>query len=332
MTHLWNNLVVALGDPLVRGIAIGVAVILSAVPPVIMILDAAGKLDAKLRSELWVRYRSWLILAPLMLSPILLGRVTTILAVCVLSLLCYAEYARATGFFRERTLSATVVLGILLVTGAALDHWYALFVALFPIMVALIAAVAVLRDEPKGYVQRSALAVLGFALFGAAFGHLGYFANDPHFQPVLMLILLTVELNDVFAFIVGKSLGRRKLAPNTSPGKTMAGGLGALVLTTVMTVLLGSYVFRGTVVAEPLNLIVLGLIISIGGLFGDLMLSAVKRDVGVKDMGASIPGHGGLLDRFDSLILVAPAAFHFIGYLIGIGQDEPPRIYTGGRV
>jgi len=78
------------------------------------------------------------------------------------------------------------------------------------------------------------------------------------------------------------------------------------------------------------KLIGLGLIVSVAGQFGDLMVSSIKRDIGIKDMGASIPGHGGLLDRFDSMLLVAPAVFHYIAFFRGFGLDQPTRIFTGG--
>jgi phosphatidate cytidylyltransferase len=77
-------------------------------------------------------------------------------------------------------------------------------------------------------------------------------------------------------------------------------------------------------------LVTLGVIISVVGQLGDLMLSSIKRDLGIKDTGAIIPGHGGLLDRFDSLILVAPAVFHFVGYFLGFGFFEQKRIFSGG--
>jgi len=77
-------------------------------------------------------------------------------------------------------------------------------------------------------------------------------------------------------------------------------------------------------------LLLLGLLVGVAGQLGDLVLSAIKRDVGIKDFAATIPGHGGLLDRFDSLVLVAPAAFHLIGFGHGIGLGSAPRILTGG--
>lgn len=71
----------------------------------------------------------------------------------------------------------------------------------------------------------------------------------------------------------------------------------------------------------PLPLLGLGLIVSVVGQLGDLMRSSIKRDLGVKDLGQTIPGHGGLLDRFDSLILVAPAVFHYVHYIVGLGMQ-----------
>jgi phosphatidate cytidylyltransferase len=144
------------------------------------------------------------------------------------------------------------------------------------------------------------------------------------------MLLLCVELNDVFAYIAGKSFGRRKLIPNTSPNKTVGGAIGAFVLTTALSATLAHYIFAGTRLDHPVQLIALGMIISVAGQLGDLMLSSVKRDLGVKDTGVVLPGHGGFLDRFDSILLVAPAAFHYIGYFVGIGADQPVRIITGG--
>ena len=99
--------------------------------------------------------------------------------------------------------------------------------------------------------------------------------------------------------------------------------LGALVLTTGLFAGIGHFVFKGEVLDHPIHLITMGVILSFIGQFGDLVISSIKRDLGIKDMGALLPGHGGLLDRFDSLLLVAPALFHYINYFRGFGLDAP---------
>ena len=192
-----------------------------------------------------------------------------------------------------------------------------------------IAAISLWGDRPSGYVQRLALGVLGFMLFGVCLGHLAYFANSGYYRPLLIMILLAVSLNDVFAFTCGKLLGRRKLCPSISPNKTIGGALGAIVLTPLFLCLLAQP-FLGDIPGLGWQHIVFGgVILSLCGQLGDLMLSAIKRDIGVKDTGTIIPGHGGLLDRVDSLLLSAPACFHFIGYLVGVGLDQSTRIITG---
>jgi phosphatidate cytidylyltransferase len=319
----------ALDALFVRGFIIGLVVLLVAVPLCIWLLQVSGKITPERRAELWARYRSWLIFIPLMIGPILLGAGWTILAVSLMSIVCYREFARATGIFRQPDISALVVVGILAVTFAVADHWYGFFVALTPLTICVIAAVAICRDEPKGYIQRVALGIFAFLLFGVCFGHLGYFSNDANFRSILLWLITCVEMNDVFAYIVGKTMGRKKLAPNTSPNKTIAGALGALVLTTALAATLGHFAFSGTRMDHPGRLIIVGLILSFSGQLGDLALSSIKRDLGIKDWAATFPGHGGLLDRFNSLLFAAPAVFHFIGYVQGIGLTQPPRIITG---
>lgn len=297
---------------------------------VIGLLKASGRVGPELHAELVKRTRSWAVLAPLLAIPVLLGGFWTMLGVTFLSLFCYQEFSRATGLFRHRWLSVIVVLGILLLTFATVDHWYGFFVALTPLTVILLAAVAIIADQPKGYIQRVALAMFGFLFFGTCLGHLGYIANDVDYRPIILMLLLTVELNDVFAFITGKLFGRRKLVPVTSPNKTIGGALGALVLTGTLAAVVGHFVFLGGPMDSPLLLAGMGLIISVAGQLGDLMLSSIKRDLGIKDMGSAIPGHGGILDRFDSMILVAPAVFHYVGYIRGLGDGQVQRIITGG--
>lgn len=320
----------AFDHPVSLWIAGATALALLAATTAIVFLSALGMLAPAFRRELWQRTASWAVLAPLMMAPILLGAFWMIAATLVLALACYSEYARVTGLFRERIVSTAVVAGIFAVMFAALDHWYGLFAALVPLSTAIIAICSIPIDRPAGYIQRVALGVFGFLLFGSALGHLAYMANDANYRPLVLLILLAVGLNDVFAFVVGKSIGGPKLLPHTSPNKTISGSLGALILTTALTTALAAPVFADTAMESLSHRAGLGLLIGAFGQLGDLMLSSIKRDLGIKDSGAVIPGHGGVLDRFNSLLLVAPAVFHYVGYFRGFGLDQPVRIITGG--
>jgi len=320
----------AFDDQVTVVLTVAVVALLLLAPLLIFITTRAAKSTADKRKELWDRYRSWIWLILLILIPILAGAFWTIVAVATLSFLCYREYARITGLFRERTISLIVVIGILFLTFAELDNWYRLFVALFPLTVALIAIGGLIADQPKGYIQRVGLGVLGFALFGSALGNLGYMANDWNYRPILLLILCSVELNDIFAYICGHLFGHRKFVPNTSPNKTVGGALGALGLTTPLVAITAHFIWTDTALDSSIRLIGLGIIISVVGQFGDLMLSSIKRDLALKDTAKLIPGHGGLLDRFDSLILVSPAVFHYVNYFVGFAASQPERIFTGG--
>jgi phosphatidate cytidylyltransferase len=265
-----------------------------------------------------------------MILPILVGAAWVCGFFLLLSLFCFREFARATNLDESRTAMISVVVAILATYFAVLDHWMALFTTSWALGVGMIAVVGLLPDHPHGYLRRVSLAIVGFALFGISLGHLAFISNDELFRPILLWLLLCTELNDVFAYLTGKMFGRHKLLPHTSPNKTIAGAIGAVVLTTVLAAFIGSYVFRDTTLDRLPHLIALGLLISILGQCGDLVISSIKRDLAIKDMSTVIPGHGGLLDRFDSLLIVAPCVFHYINYFKsnGIGWDQPARIIT----
>ncbi len=319
----------AYGQAVTTGIVIAAGGVLLLAAAVIGLLSVTGRASPALRRELWLRLASWAVLLPLMLGPVLLGRVWVIGAVTLLGLLCLREYDRATGLFREPLMAAGVALGIVMVNFAALDHWYNFFMALFPLTVAVLAVLSIPLDRPGGYIQRTGLAVFAFFLFGAGLAHLGFMANDRYYRPLVLLLLTAVAINDVFAFTAGKLLGGPKMLPATSPNKTVSGALGALCGTTVLVACVAWPIFRGTPLDHWYLLIGLGVIVSFAGQAGDLMLSSIKRDLGIKDMGTVIPGHGGLLDRFNSLLLVSPAVFHYVGYYVGFGLDQPSRVITG---
>ena len=180
------------------------------------------------------------------LGPILLGAGWVMIAVAVLSWFCFQEFARATGLFREFPIIAVVMLGIFALLIANVDHYDRMYFSLAALTSGVIAVVTLPENRPQGYLQRVSLGILGFLLFGYSIGYLGLMANDSRYRPLLILVLLSVELNDIFAYCVGKMFGSRKLLSNISPGKTVAGSLGALVLTTALVMGMGKSIFAGT--------------------------------------------------------------------------------------
>jgi phosphatidate cytidylyltransferase len=328
---IWHvaGLAEAFASPVTRALVAATLAAVLGAALVIGALSFAGATTPALRRELWLRLGSWMVLLPLMIVPVLAGKTWLIVAVSVLGLLCFNEYSRATGLFRDRLVQFVVILGLLAVNFAALDHWYGFFVALSPLTVCVLAVATIPRDRPGGYIQRTALGIFGFMLFGVGLAHLGYMGNDRAYRPLVLLLLLAVALNDVLAFTSGKLIGGPKLLPSTSPGKTISGACGALLGTTALVAIIAHFIFAGGPMDRPVRLVLLGVLVSAAAQAGDLMLSSIKRDLGIKDMGTALPGHGGVLDRFNSLLLVAPAVFHLVNYFVGFGLDQPTRIITG---
>jgi phosphatidate cytidylyltransferase len=275
-------------------------------------------------TPIWLTYRSWLIITPLVLGCIFAGRIAVIAFFCVLSAIAFKEFARATGLYRDWWMTAAAYLGIAAVGVTSVMQqpdgeepgtgWYGLFIALPVYAVALIVFIPILRNQVRGQLQAMSLAIVGFLYIGWMFGHLAFMANADHAYGYVLFVLFATELNDVAAFTCGKLFGNRQFRSEISPKKTWGGALGALGVSLALPWLLHfSFPHFGTT-----QLILTGLIIGIGGQLGDLAISVIKRDIGIKDMGAGIPGHGGILDRIDSLIYVAPLFFHMAGYFYGL--------------
>lgn len=152
-----------------------------------------------------------------------------------------------------------------------------------------------------------ALNGLGFLLTVASWAEPNAIATQAHgselanLQCIVLLLVLTA-LNDVAQFIAGKCFGKHCLAPMLSPNKTWQGALGGVMVTTTLALVIGSY----WQLASTASLLWLGVTLAIFGIIGDLSLSSAKRQLGVKDFSQLIPGHGGILDRVDSLIFTTP--------------------------
>ena len=122
---------------------------------------------------------------------------------------------------------------------------------------------------------------------------------------LIMGVFVLIWVNDSFAYVVGRTLGRNKLFPSVSPKKTIEGSIGGLVFSLITAYFLSKYYTD----ISTLQWLILSFVIVISGSYGDLVESKFKRDAGVKDSGSILPGHGGMLDRLDSLIFAAPYAY-----------------------
>ncbi len=266
-------------------------------------------------SHAWDSYCGWLAMVPVIGASLFAGRAVTIGFFTLIAILAFNEYARATGLHRDLVMSFTVfagIVGIAVVTLArdpATDRagWYGLFMAAPVFMCVALMLAAILLNHPEGQLKAIALALFGFLYIGWMFGHVAFLANSRNAYGYLIYLIFAVELNDIAAFICGKLFGRRPLCTNVSPWKTREGALGAVVIS-----MLFPLVVRFALPDfSALECVFAGLIIGIGGHLGDLSISVIKRDIGVKDMGTLIRGHGGVLDRIDSLLYTAPLFFHF---------------------
>jgi phosphatidate cytidylyltransferase len=130
---------------------------------------------------------------------------------------------------------------------------------------------------------------------------------------IMLFVAVCIWSTDTFAYFTGKAIGKHKLAPKLSPGKTIEGVLGGL-----LGAMVAGFFFARWIQLPPSAGIGVGLIAGVLGPLGDLFESAMKRELGLKDFGKLMPGHGGALDRFDSLLFAAPAAYLFLRLVVGL--------------
>jgi phosphatidate cytidylyltransferase len=277
---------------------------------------------AKDVSHAWDSYRGWLLMVPIISVSLFAGRETAICFFTLVSVAAFIEYARATGLHRDLMMTFASLAGVIGIavlaivrdpeTGAPGN--FGLFMAAPVFVSALLVLISVLRNRPEGQLKLIALSFFGFLYIGWMFGHLVFLANARNAYGYLLYLLFAVELNDIAAYVCGKLFGRKPLCTNVSPWKTREGAIGAVIISAMFPIAV-RFALPDFSVPEC---VIAGLIVGIGGHLGDLAISVIKRDIGVKDMGTLIPGHGGVLDRIDSLLYTAPLFFHFTRYAHGL--------------
>ena len=158
----------------------------------------------------------------------------------------------------------------------------------------------------------------GMLSFGYLLRYHDYAVGAAAGTALVGLPLVLTWASDIGAYFVGRALGKRKLIPSVSPGKTVAGAVGALVVTALVSWLYVRFVLEpyAQLGLRPVWAVLFGLVVSVAAQVGDLAESLLKREGGVKDSSHLLPGHGGILDRFDSLLFVLPLAHLLLGFLL----------------
>jgi phosphatidate cytidylyltransferase len=299
------------GDAAVRAFSgvVGVALVLAS-----LVLAGLQKVCPERDfSQIWLKIRSWAIIAGGFLGALLLGGVFPHLWLAFISFASLREYF--TIIPTSRSDRGAILWSYLMIPLQSYLVAHGSPAAnLIPLFILLIVPVRqLLVGETVHYVDRTSRIVWGSLLMVYGLGHTARllgpdFPQAAHSGTAMLLYLaFLTAINDVGAFLCGKSLGHQRISPNVSPNKTWAGFLGGLLVCTALAVVLAP-IAGFTFVQGALA----GLLIGIAGFFGDLTVSAIKRDLGIKDSGSSIPGHGGVLDRVDSLVLSAPIFVLFV--------------------
>jgi phosphatidate cytidylyltransferase len=273
-----------------------------------VILSIIFKLKKKSIKSLWIKYLAWFIIIPPILVPLILSPLAFKLAILIISLLLFREYANGIGLWKDRYY---LMVGYLCIVSCYIPIFFGYFgfFQTMPVyLIIVILLLPIIRGEYEHMIQKSCLAMFGVTYFGWLFAHVAYFVNVRNGIALIFYLFLLVEMNDASGYIFGNLFGKRKLVPKISPQKTVAGFLGGLVFVIGMSFALQFLTPEFSIIHR----ILFAAVISVGGTCGDLVVSFIKRDLKVKDFGHILPGHGGLLDRFDSIVLVAPLLFHLV--------------------
>jgi len=270
---------------------------------------------AKDYSELALRIRSWWVIIILFSLALFGGRGMGVGFLAFVSFLALKEFFSMIPTRRaDRRVLMWAYAAIPIQAFFIYIEWYGLFIIFVPIYMFLALPLKmILIGETRSFLKSMSTIHWGLMATVYSVGHVAFMLvlpspNHDLNGPGLVLFLVAMtQLNDVAQFCWGKAFGGPKITPTVSPNKTWAGFLGGVFTITGLSVLVAPYL---TPFSMPLSLFA-GLILSIGGFVGDLTISAIKRDLGVKDFGSILPGHGGILDRIDSLCYTAPLFFHF---------------------
>ncbi|HEY4364500.1 MAG TPA: phosphatidate cytidylyltransferase [Bryobacteraceae bacterium] len=270
------------------------------------------------RQNLNARIRSWWVMILVGGASLLAGRIAVILLFAFLSFLSLREFlTQAPGRRADHSaLFACFFIALPVQYLLIAIDWYGLFSIWIPVYAFLVLPVlAALFSDTERFLDRTAATHWGLMICVYCISHIpalmtleipGYAGRSPL---LMVFLILIAQTSDVMQYVWGKLVGRHKIAPAVSPSKTVEGLAGGVLSATV----LGGILWR-TTPFSPWQSSLMAFLIAGLGFLGGFVMSAIKRDRGIKDWGNLIEGHGGMLDRMDSLCFSAPVFFHLVRY------------------
>lgn len=270
--------------------------------------------------ELVLRTKSWWIMAGIFITAALVHPGISFVAFGFLSFAALRELSSISKNARieDRSVIFWAYLAIPVQYYIAYMGWFAPFLIFIPVfMFTWIPFLLVLKGHTQDIARSMSVIPTHLMLTVFSISHLAYLLSLPELpgfevggRGLLLYVVFLTEMNDVFQFTWGKLLGRRKIIEKISPNKTWEGFIGGLLSTVA-----AAYFLRFLTPFSAEIALLAGLLIACSGFVGDIIVSAIKRDFGLKDTGTAIKGHGGILDRIDSLAISSPFFFYFV-YLL----------------
>jgi len=297
-----------------------VAATLAAVVAVLVLATIlAWVLRGRIPADVAPRLKTWWVIVALYAAATVLGRTASLVLLAATSFLALKEYLTLIPTRRaDRVVLLLAYLAIPLQFYWVGIGWYGMFIIFVPVYMLLALPIPMIMvGETTGFLR--AVSTLHWGLMTCVFSisHAAYLLVLPPLaaapaggRGLLLFLLVLTEANDVAQYCSGKAFGRLKAVPRISPGKTLEGLIGGLAASALLALLLAPLL-------TPFGwsrALLAGIGIGCAGFAGDLAISAIKRDLKVKDSGTLLPGHGGTLDRLDSLTYTAPLFFHAVWY------------------
>ncbi|WP_180183762.1 phosphatidate cytidylyltransferase [Acinetobacter sp. YH01020] len=278
----------------------------------------AGYAPAPVIDNLNARINAWWVMLLVLGVAISLGKIAFVILFALISLFALREFISLLPTRRGDYLPLLIAFYFVIPYQYYLVYidWYGLYSIFIPLYVFLLIPIATLKaEDTTRFLERSSKIQWGLMVSVFCISHVPALLNLklPGFEGekiwLAIWLIMVVQASDVLQYVCGKLFGKHKVAPILSPSKTVEGLIGGIALATALGVAMSwltpfSY----------LQAACIGFIVCIFGFFGGLVMSAIKRDRGVKDWGQLIQGHGGMLDRIDSICFSAPIFFHILRY------------------